>query len=75
MILLRLHVTIEVICHSQHYVSIIQTGKAEYASYEIWDRQTSANLSKSKYLFFDPLLPTSLAGWDSIGTPWSMCKV
>jgi len=26
-------------------------------------------LSKSKYLFFESVLPTSLDGWDSNGTP------
>lgn len=32
-------------------------------------RQTSASLSKSKNLFLDPLLPTNLEGWDSMGMP------
>jgi len=36
---------------------------------QIGSEQTSASLSKSKYLFFESVLPTSLDGWDSKGTP------
>jgi hypothetical protein len=36
---------------------------------QIGSEQTSASFSKSKYLFFESELPTSLDGWDSKGTP------
>ena len=37
--------------------------------------QTSASLSKSKYRFLDPLLPTILDGCDSTGAPYKETSV